>query len=501
MAAAAPAVPLLRVDHVSKMFGGVRALDDVSFELREGEVHCLAGENGSGKSTLIKLISGVYRPEPGAAIRFGEREFSAVTPAIARELGVQVIWQDLALFSHLTVAENIAFEQNLGGRFRWVRRRNLREAARATLSRLGFAIDVERPLMELSIAQRQLVAIARALVADARIVFMDEPTASTTQAETRALFEVVRKLSADGIAVVFVSHRLAEVMAIAERVTVLRDGRQVGVFRADEMSPARLTELMTGRQFDESVHARDRSRAGIVLKAEALSRDGEYEDISFQLHAGEILGITGLLGAGRTELASTLFGLNRPDRGRFLLNGEECRFGSNRGAIDAGIAYVPEDRLTLGLVQAQSIADNTVMAAMDRIASTSGVIDGRRKSHLVGNWIGQLAIRVGEPDDPVRTLSGGNQQRVVLAKWLATEPKVLILDSPTVGVDVGARAGIFAIVRELAEAGIAIILISDEIPEVYQNADRVLHMRGGRLVDAYDPRSARIETIEAAVHG
>ncbi|HEX6010726.1 MAG TPA: sugar ABC transporter ATP-binding protein [Geminicoccaceae bacterium] len=492
--------PLLHLENISKRFGGVQALADVSFEIQPGEVHCLAGENGCGKSTLIKIISGVYAPDPGAVILFAGEPLAELNPVRARELGVQVIWQDLALFPELSVAENIAIEQNLGDRPRWVNRSRMREVARAAIQRLGFALDLDRPVRELSIARRQMVAICRALAADARIVFMDEPTASLTQTETDALLEVIRRLSSDGIAVVLVSHRLAEVLEVCERVTVLRDGRLVGVFPTAGMTQAHLTELMTGQTFETGLRQRDLATAPVVLEARQLSRRGEYADISFSLRRGETLGLTGLLGAGRTELALTLFGMTRPDSGEIRLEGKPVSLASNRDAIDAGIAYVSEDRLTLGLVQPQSIADNTVITVLDRLVSALRLIDPKRKAELVDDWVRRLGVKIGQPTDAVSTLSGGNQQRVVLAKWLATNPKVLILDAPTVGVDVGAREGIFRIVRDLAEAGMAILLISDEIPEVYVNADRVLHMRDGRIVQAFVPAETEIKRIEDAVH-
>jgi simple sugar transport system ATP-binding protein len=329
---------------------------------------------------------------------------------------------------------------------------------------------------------------------------MDEPTASLTQTETDALLDVIRRLSADGIAVVLVSHRLAEVLEVCERVTVLRDGRLVGVFPTAGMTQARLTELMTGQTFETFVHRRDLGAAPVVLEVRNLSRRGEYADVSLALRRGEILGLTGLLGAGRTELALTLFGMTQPDRGEILLEGRPLRLNSNRDAIDAGIAYVSEDRLTLGLIQPQSIADNTAITVLDRLVSALRLLEPKRKAELVDEWVKRLGVKIGLPTDAVSTLSGGNQQRVVLAKWLATNPKVLILDAPTVGVDVGARAGIFKIVRSLAEAGMAILLISDEIPEVYFNADRVLHMQGGRIVQAFVPAETEIERIEEAVH-
>ena len=495
------AAPALRLTGISKSFGGVEALIGVDFAVGAGEVHCLAGENGSGKSTLIKIVSGVHQPDPGGIIEFGGRRIESLTPGMARRLGVQVIWQDLALFPHLDVAENVAFERNLGLRPRLSRRAAMRRAAREMLDRLGFDLDLDRPVQSLSIANRQVVAICRALVAKASIVFMDEPTASLTQSETRALLAVVRRLSADGIAVVFVSHRLVELIEVADRITVLRDSRRVGVFAARELTHHRLAELMTGRALDTTVHARERTGEPAVLEVRDLHRAGEYDGISCTLHRGEVLGLAGLLGAGRTELALTLFGMTRPDSGRIRLDGAPLSLRSNQDAIKAGIAYVSEDRLTLGLVQAQSIADNVVVTVLERLRRLRYLIDRGRKAGTVSDWIRDLSIRVGSPEDPVTTLSGGNQQRVVLAKWLATTPRVLILDSPTVGVDVGARAAIFEIVRGLAGRGMAILLISDEVPEVYHNADRILHVRGGRIAGEYRPGATSLEALEGVVYG
>jgi simple sugar transport system ATP-binding protein len=492
--------PAISFSHVSKEFGGVKALQDVSFEVGQGEVHCLAGENGCGKSTLIKIITGVYQPEAGAEmVLFGDR-LATITPNVARQKGIAVIWQDLALFAEMTVAENIAFETMLGNRPRFVDYAALRAKAEAALARLDVSLDLDARLGTLPIAQRQVVAIARALVSDARLIFMDEPTASLTQAETDALLTVVRTLSARGVAVVFVSHRLAEVLEISARVTVLRDGRLVGVYPTEDMTQGRLTELMTGKTFDHQVMARDTSADPVVLEVAGLSRRGEFRDVSFQLRRGEVLGLTGLIGAGRTELAHVLFGMAAPDAGRIGLEGREVRFASNRDAVAAGVAYVSEDRLALGLIQPQSISDNAVLSVLRRITGASGLMSPRRQEDLVAHWVRELAVKIGQPGDAVSTLSGGNQQRVVLAKWLATEPKVLILDCPTVGVDVGARAGIFRIVRELAAKGLAILLISDEVSEVHVNADRVLHMAGGRIAGEYDPRATSLAELEAAVY-
>ena len=485
---------------VSKTFGGVRALDGVDFAVRRGEVHCLAGENGCGKSTLIKLVTGVHAPDPGAEITvFGER-LAAITPNRARARGIAVIWQDLALFPHMTVAENIAFDEMVGRRPRLVAPNRYRKRVEATLDRLGVRLDLDAPLQTLPIAKRQMVAIARALMGDARLVFMDEPTASLTQSETDGLLEVVRTISAQGVAVVFVSHRLAEVLDVAVRVTVLRDGRLVGVYPTQGMTQARLGELMTGAMLEQKVAARDRSAAPPVLELEGLGRADEFEDVSLVVRRGEVVGLTGLIGAGRTELAHAIIGMRHADVGTIRLDGRAIRPQSIRDAIAMGIAYVSEDRLALGLIQPQSIADNTAIAVLDRLLNGLGLLSPRRKGTLVDRWIGELAVKIGSPADAVSTLSGGNQQRVVLAKWLATEPRLLILDSPTVGVDVGARAGIFTIVRRLADEGLAIMLISDEVSEVVFNADRVLHMAGGRIVAEHDPRKTSVEALEASIY-
>ncbi|PRD42869.1 lipase [Phyllobacterium phragmitis] len=491
--------PLLSLRNINMTFGGIKALKNVSFDVLPGEVHCLAGENGSGKSTLIKIVTGVYRPEPGASIDYDGQTYSHMSPVTAQAAGIKVIWQDLALFPEMSVAENIAFQTVLGRWPRFVNYARMRETAIRALARLGVSLDVDLPLKEYPISQRQIVAIARALVGEAKLVFMDEPTASLTQSETDHLLDIVRTLSASGVAVVFVSHRLAEVLDISSRLTVLRDGALVGVYPATGMTQSRITELMTGKTFDHETRARDVSANPAMLEVEKFSRPGLFEDISFTVRRGETLGITGLLGAGRTELALSLFGMLKPRSGTIKIDGKPVRFSSNRDAIAAGVAYLSEDRLSLGLIQPQSIADNLVIASLDRITS-GGLLSDDRKRALVARWIADLGIRIGRQGDAVSTLSGGNQQRIAIAKWLATDPKLLILDAPTVGVDVGARAGIFDIIAKLADSGLAIILISDEVPEVYFHADRVLHMAEGRIVNRFTPRDCTLQDIEAAVY-
>jgi len=399
----------------------------------------------------------------------------------------------------MTVAENIGIRSVLGAVPRLVNHAAMRTTAQAALARLGADLDIDAPLRTFAIAQRQIVAIARALAGDARIIFMDEPTSSLTRAETDRLLAIVRTLSGHGVAVVFVSHRLAEVLEISSRVTVLRDGMLVGIYPTAGMTQSRLTELMTGKTFQYRTRTRDNADAPVVLAVEHLSRAGDYEDVSLTIRRGETVGLTGLLGAGRTELALSIFGMLRPQSGKVSLEGRPLTLRSNRDAIAAGIGYLSEDRLSLGLIQQQSIADNTVITVLDKVLG-GGLISSRKKDALVGRWIADLAIKIGRPTDAISTLSGGNQQRVAIAKWLAVGPRLLILDSPTVGVDVGARAGIFEIVEKLAAEGLAILLISDEVPEVYFNADRVLHMAAGRIVKEYDPHAISLEDLEATVY-
>jgi len=490
----------LRVSAATKCFGQHLALDHVDFEVRRGEIHCLAGENGSGKSTLIKLISGVYSADAGSLFAFGEEmPLERLSPVEARRQGVHVIWQDLALFPDLSVAENIGFDRFVESPFNRRDRRGLRDLALEVLARLGVPLDPDALVCDLSIAQRQIVSICRVVAGEPRLVFMDEPTASLTQAETDGLIAIVRAMSRQGISVVFVSHRLAEVLDISERVTVLKDGKLVGCYSTQGMTQKQLGQLMTG---SELTPERLSPFAGgeTVLRTASLSRGGEYAGIDIEIRRGEILGLIGLLGAGRTELAHSLFGMSSPDAGSIEIDGQRVRLRSNRDAIAAGIAYVSEDRLTLGLDQAQSITDNTAVTVKQSL-ERFGLLLPSAKQALTNHWVERLKTKVSDIALPVSALSGGNQQRIVLAKWLATRPKILILDAPTVGVDVGARASIFEIIRELAAEGMAILLISDEANEVYYNAHRIAVMRAGNITTYFDPMVGTEKELEGLVNG
>jgi simple sugar transport system ATP-binding protein len=489
----------LDLQRISRHFGGVVALRDVDFALSAGEVHCLVGENGSGKSTLIKIIAGVLRPDPGGRIVIEGREYPHLNPVQSTACGIQVIYQDLSLFPNLSVAENIAVASYLGAP-RLVDWRALRATAQAAMARVGAALDPDARVEDLSIANRQLVAICRAMAADARLVIMDEPTASLTRREVDALARLVADLRQAGMCIVFVSHRLDEVMEIADRVTVLRDGAKVGEFPAREIDDRKLATLMTGKAYAYQPRPpADFAASPAVLSVRHLSRAGQYADVSFDIRAGEIVGLTGLLGSGRTELALSLFGMNRPTSGEILLRGKPLALKTNAQAIEQGIAYVSEDRLNLGLVLEQPISSNILVTVLDKLVNGLGLVPQARRRATARRWIAELAIKAPQPEHAVRTLSGGNQQRVVLAKWMATQPRLLILDSPTVGVDIAAKDGIYDVVRALAAQGVAILLISDEIPEVFYHSHRVLVMRRGRIAGECVPHASTEEALQAAV--
>ena len=496
--AAAPSV-LVDLRQISRRFGGVRALSEVNFEVLAGEVHCLAGENGCGKSTLIKILSGVLSPDSGR-ITLAGKSHTNLSPVVSQAAGVQIIYQDLSLFPNLTVAENIAFHRYPHAIFRPVNHAAMHREARAAMARLNIQLPLDQIVEELPIASRQLVAICRTLATDARLIVMDEPTASLTHQESDALLAVIRMLKSEGIATVLVSHRLDDMMRIGDRVTVLRDGCNIGTYAMRELRRARLGELISGQQHVASLKPALTNDAAPVLEVRGLTRRGHYTDINLTVRPGEILGITGRLGSGRTELALTLFGMNPADSGEILIDGEPVTVASNRAAINKGIGYVSEDRLSLGLVMPQSIAENSIVTVLDRLRGSSGLIDARKREDEISHWIGALKIKTNTGERPVRELSGGNQQRVVLAKWLATKPRVLILDSPTVGVDVGAKAGLFRIIDELAARGLAIILISDEAEEVLQQSHRVLVMLGGRITSRHAPAEISEDQLREAIN-
>jgi rhamnose transport system ATP-binding protein len=490
--------PLLQLRHLVKNYGGVRALRGVDFDLHAGEVHALLGENGAGKSTLIKTITGAHAPSEGTIAINGEI-VSGLTPTSARALGIACIYQQPALFPDLTVAENIALrleQASAARRVDWTARR---ARAAELLARIGAAIAPDAEVRALSMPEQQLVEIACALGAGARIVIMDEPTASLTQKEQHLLFAVVHELRKSGVGVIYISHRLEEIFDLADRVTVLRDGESVGTHPVGAMNEASLIRLMVGREVAQ-IYPPSESAAGevvLALRGVGCAASG-VRDVSFEVRAGEILGLAGLVGAGRTELARVLFGLTPADSGEISLNGQRLALHSPQDAVAHGIAYVPEDRRRHGVVLEMPIAHNMTMAIHRRIFRGAWLRFGAERS-LALEFIRDLAVKCSGCEAPGGSLSGGNQQKVSLARWLATKPKLLILDEPTQGVDVGAKSEIHKIVRRLAKDGLAVILISSDLPEVIGMSDRIGVMGGGTLRAILPGKSDPHVVMEAAL--
>jgi len=471
---------LLQATDIAKSYSGVQALKGVSFDLRPGEVHALVGENGAGKSTLIRIITGAERPDAGT-LRVAGREVPRMDPAIAHGLGIAAIYQQPALFPHLTVAENVALALERGGMWRRIDWRRRRDDAAALLARIGSAIDPLRMVETLSMPEQQIVEIAKAIGANARIVVMDEPTASLTSREVDGLFEVIRRLREAQVGVIYISHRLEEIFAVADRITVLRDGLSVDTRAAAGVEPRELIRLMVGRDISAVFPKASVDIGAPVLAVEGLtSAAAGIRDVTLTVGRGEILGIAGLVGSGRTELARTLFGLTPADSGTIRVNGAAIRITSPADAIRAGIAYVPEDRRQHGVVLDLSIAANTSLASLGAV-SRRGLIDRGRERAVAQDYVDRLRIKAPSVLAEVGTLSGGNQQKVALARWLSTNPAVIILDEPTQGVDVGSTAEIHALMQLLVARGLAILMISSELPEILGMSDRVAVMHGGTV--------------------
>lgn len=491
--------PVLEVRDVVKTFGGVTALGGVSLQLWPGEVLCLAGENGCGKSTLIKVISGAERPDSGTVVVDGT-EHASMDTTDAIKSGIQVIYQDFSLFPNLSVAENVVLTSAVAGRRRLFDRSAARRSARAVVSDLGLTLDLDAWVEDLSVADKQLTAICRALVNDARVIIMDEPTTALTHSEVDRLFAIVERLRSRGVALIFVSHKLDEVLAISQRVTILRSGRNVLTSPAAELDSRTIAQHMTGRELDESRHVAELDPdAEPVLEVEHLSLTGAFHDVSFTLRRGEILGVTGLLGSGRTEIAESLFGVLPADSGTVRVDGEVVRLRSIGEAVAAGLGYVPEDRLIQGLFLEKSIADNMIAGSLDQHRTRWRTLDSRAVRGTIDRLFARLRIKAPNVQAPVRSLSGGNAQRVVLAKWLARHPRVLMLNGPTVGVDVGSKAEILDILRAEAADGTGVLVISDDAPELVACCHRVLVVRGGRVVEVLEGDDVAVDTIRTKV--
>jgi rhamnose transport system ATP-binding protein len=491
--------PLVELRGIGKSYGGVQAVADVSFAIRSGTVHALVGENGAGKSTLVKILTGVIQPDDGEILIEGEPH-RVGDPQTAHNLGIVAMFQEPTVFPDLSVAENVFAGRHRRTALRTVAWGAMRSEASRILEELGADFSADTPVRGLGVADRQLLEIAKALSSSARLLIMDEPTAALSPNEVENLFATVGRLRERDVAIVFVSHRLEEVTAVADTVTVLRDGRHIETKPAAELSQGEIVRLMVGRSLDELFPKEEAEIGDVVLRAEGLTRRGVFSNVSFELRRGEIVGLAGFVGSGRTEVARSIFGIDRLDSGELWITGRRFRPRSPRSALRRGLAYLPEDRLQQGLVQPMSIAVNASMAVLPRL-TPAGVLQPWRERALARRFMEQLRIRATSPAQIVRSLSGGNQQKVVLSKWLAAEPRVLILDEPTHGVDVGTKADVHRAISHLAAQGLSILMISSELPEILGMSDRVLVMREGRLVAEFPRATATQEHIIQAASG
>lgn len=473
---------LLTLEHISKTFSSVKALDNVGFSVKKGVIHALMGENGAGKSTLIKILTGVYTPDSGAKITIEGKTFSSMNPMLSVRSGITVTYQDFSLFPNLTVVENIAIISELEQGAKVIDWKVMRRKAKAAMERMGISIDMDAQLGALSAAKQQLVAITRALVYRAKLLILDEPTSTLSAKEVESLIKIIHKLRDDGISILFISHKLDEVFAVAQQITVLRDGSFIGTYDTDKITQNDIIEHMVGRKVQYIRNAPKHPSDEVVLEVKNLSKKGNFADISFQLHKGEILALTGLVGAGRTELCEAVYGISRPDSGEILYEGKPVVIANSRAASRLGIALVPEDRRTQGLVIQKSIKDNITISVLEKLRNHFGLIRSKKEKELADGYIEQLKIKPAIASNTSGNLSGGNQQRVVIARCLALHPKVLIIDEPTNGIDIGAKQEIHNLLTQLAQQGMAIIMISSELPEVLAVANRILVMRRGRIV-------------------
>jgi len=478
---------------ISKSFAGVRVLNEVDFDLRRGEIHALVGGNGAGKSTLMKILEGVYTPDAGE-IRVDGQPVQIRTPQDARALGIGMIFQEFSLIPTLSVAENV-FLTREPRRGRFIDDRASEEQTRALFSEMGEVVDPRARVGDLSTGYWQLTEIAKALAQDARILIMDEPTSTLTETETQSLFRLIAKLQARGISIIYISHRMEEIFRITDRITVLRDGRRVSTESTSQVTMENVIDDIVGKTMESAFAWQERhvTRDGApLLSARGLTAGARVRDISFDLYPGEILGIAGLMGSGRTELARALFGIDQIDAGEVLIRGERASIHVPDDAIEAGIALVPEDRRSQGLVLDHTVKDNITLPLLPKLRRL-GLIDDARGGSIAGSFVRSLQIKTNSIDTPVRLLSGGNQQKIVIGKWLATEPEILIMDEPTAGVDIGAKTEILGVIRGLADQGKGIIVISSEPAELLAVSDRILVLREGRLHRVLDRREIATE--------
>jgi len=484
----------IKLANVSKTFPGVKALDNINLEVKKGEVHALVGENGAGKSTLIKILSGNYQPDEGAEIMIEGIKYKSLTPIEAIRKGIIVIYQDFSLFPNLTVAENISISNQLEIKGKPINWNEIKKTSIQALDELGINLNPYDILETLSTAKQQLVAIARALACKAKLIIMDEPTSTLSKGEVELLYKIIRNLQAKGIAILFISHKLEELFEVSSIFTVIRDGQYIGTYPKEQMNNEKLISLMVGRKV-EFIHQGATLIGDTILEVKNLSKEGNFKDISFQLHEGEILAITGLVGAGRTEVIQAICGIAPADSGEIFIQGEKVKIRSMEDAVKYKIGYIPENRLTEGLALTKSVEDNIVLTVLKQLRGKNLLISSKKKRQLAKDWIAKLNIKPANYNMLAQKLSGGNQQRIVIAKWLAMNPKILIIDEPTNGIDVGAKSEIHNLLRNLSSKGLGIIMVSSELTEVLSISDTILVMRRGKINGILEGKSAIQEMI------
>ncbi len=485
--------PILKINGISKHFPGVQALRDVTFEVEEKSIHAVIGENGAGKSTLMQIIAGVHQPNAGT-VEFSGETVKFTDPSEAQAKGIAIVYQELNLAPNLSIAENIFLGQEPKQSAFFLDRKKLRAETMAVLGRLGLHHDPDTVVSSLTVAQQQLIEICKSLVRNPRLLILDEPTSSLSETESAILFRVIADLKAHGVTILYISHRLPEVFSLCDTLTVLRDGRHVCTVPTKATTEAEAVRFMVGRELLAFHRNPVEPKGEVVLRVNNLSKKGQYEDVTFELRCGEIVAMAGLIGAGRSEMALGIFGSLPPDRGDVFLRGNKANFRRPKDAVMAGIAYVPEDRKTMGLVLGAEVGSNISSAALRRVAR-GPFVDYPAENQLIGKYVSRLRVRTPSFQQRTGLLSGGNQQKVLLAKWLAVQPAVLIVDEPTRGVDIGTKAEIYGLFDELVREGIAILVISSDLPEVLALADRVLIMRHGRLTGELTRSNATEEKV------
>lgn len=492
---------LLKAEKITKKYGGVVALNQVDFDVVKGEIHGLVGVNGCGKSTLMKIIAGAEHQTKGK-IYIDDEEKPPYGPAEAMQYGIGIIYQDLSLFPNLSVFENIYLSKVIASGRKAIKSEQYRAGIEEIIKKLDIKLDLSTELSELPIAKQQLVAIIRALFNQSRLIILDEPTTALTSSEIEHLFEILNNLKAQGISFIFISHKLTEMTQICDRITVFKNGNFINTFqRTEGFTISEIEKAMLGKEITYKKYPTFSNQDKVLLQVSNLTKRNNFKDICFTLHEGEILGIAGQLGSGRTELAKALFGSEPADSGEIIIDGKKVSIGSIKNAVDEGIAYVPEDRLSLGLVLAQSIRRNATLVSLKALSNPFGNLNIKRLKQLALDLLESLKVKYGRPSDPITSLSGGNQQKIVIAKWLAINPKILILDSPTVGIDVGAKSSIYDTVHSKAKEHMGFLFISDELPELLSNCDRIAVMSHGKIKAVYDANDLDEDKLQKIIQG